>query len=263
MGAAAALGLVPAALAGLGALRALRGAWRRPEPTSLFLIGLGVAAVLAYVYVNLRVPSYAQSKALYVSPALVVGIVAFAHGWDAIRARSRAAGSICVALLLLWAVLSAGAFRVGSDLAALRSRGEKALAAGDAELALEHFEAAAASAGEGWPRVGRCRALAMAGRSSAALSLCRAALAAEPDDADALFHTANLEARSGRPAAALELYEQLATLAPHDDRAHPKIAWLRAQLGDLEGARRAASEWLRFDPSNPTALAFATNGRAP
>jgi tetratricopeptide (TPR) repeat protein len=257
------LGLLPSGLVALGIARGVLGVWRRPDASGLALVGLGVAMFAAFVFMTLRVPSYAQAKAIYWSPALVALFAALALGFDTLERRSRLAGRIASAGLCAWAAVSFAVFWIDADAPpTLRSRGERALAAGRPEEALRHFErVASAVAGPGpvWAEVGICRAHAMAGRFAQAARACEAALGRAPGDADALFHAAVVARRSGDSsdwARALELLERMQASAPLDERAAPVIASLAGRLGRPERARSAAREWLRFDPGNPEAIAI-------
>lgn len=254
------LGLIPTFLVVLGGARGLARVWRRPDATGLALVGLGVSMFTAFVFMTLRVPSYAQAKAIYWSPAFVVLIVAFALGVDTLRERSARAGRVVSAALWIWAAISFSVFWVDADAPdTLRGRGEWALAAGRPDEAMLHFERAAELGAAGslpWAQVGACRADLLTGQLAAAARACGEALGRAPDDPDALFHGASVARRTGDPAQALELLERLRRVAPLDERAPPVIAALARRLGRPARAQAAAREWLRFDPGNREAIAI-------
>jgi hypothetical protein len=219
-----------------------------------------------FVFMTLQVPSYAQAKAVYWSPALVVLFVAFGVGVDTVRQRSVIAGRFVCAALLVWATISFSVFWIDADAPeTLRSRGEWALAAGRPAEAMLHFERAAGASASSpplqaglpvWPRVGSCRVHMMLGQLDEAGRSCADALDDEPDDPDALFHSARIARRMGDWTRALELLERLRSVAPLDERAPPVIAALARRLERPELARDAARQWLRFDPGNPAAIAM-------
>ena len=263
------LGLVPLGLAVLGA--ALGGAriWRRPDAKGLAVAGLSVALGAAFVFMTLRVPSYAQAKAVYLSPALIVLVVAFALGIDRLRDRSGPIGRTAVALCWLWAVTSFAVFWIDADAPdTLRSRGEKALAARAPDRALAYYErarelrsdiespesAVSAESEPVWAIVGSCRARAMKSQLARARRDCERALRIEPEDPDALYHAAAIARRLKDPERALVLLEKLRVLAPQDVRAPAAIALLAERIGDPHAASQAAAQWLRFDPANPEAI---------
>jgi len=254
------LGLIPTLLVAVGAVRGLVRVWRRPDATGLALVGLGVAMFTAFVFMTLRVPSYAQAKAIYWSPAFVVLLVAFALGVDTVRQRSVLTSRVVSAALCIWAAISFSVFWVDPDAPdTLRTRGEWALAAGRPEQAMRHFERAAKLGSSGpptWAQVGACRVHLRTGQLAAAARACGEALGRAPDDPDALFHGASVARRTGDPARALELLEHLRRVAPLDERASPGIALVAVRLGRPGRAHAAAREWLRFDPGNREAIAI-------
>lgn len=260
------LALVPAGLVVLGGVRAVRAVWHRPDARGLALAGLAVVMGTAFVFMTLRVPSYAQAKASYLTPALVILVLAFALGVDTVRSRSLWGGRLATVGLILWAVVSYAVFWIDPNAAAtLHSGGERELARGRPAAARALFDRVKATE-EGqapvWVAVGRCRSLAQEGRVRRAISLCEAGLAQAPDDPDALFHTASLARRRGELERAFALFERLRAVAPLDARGPPAVASLARRLGHPERAERAAREWLRFDPGNPRALAILPHRQA-
>ncbi|MEZ4215207.1 MAG: hypothetical protein R3E88_01930 [Myxococcota bacterium] len=261
--AALALALVPAAVIAIGLARGARLAWREPSWVRVAFAGVGVAMAAAFVAMTLRVPSFAQAKASYWAPAMIALVAAFACGIDVVLDRLRGvlapARAVFIGVVATWALVSVASFwsPAGSSIA-LRTRGERALAARSPEAALAAFERAehaGVATERAWPLVGRCRALAQLGRDAEAAPSCAEALAREPGDADALFHSARIARREGDAARAAALLQRLRTAAPDDARAPAEWLALARATGDEALARGAAREWLRVDPGQPRAHA--------
>lgn len=259
--AALVLALVPTVALVFGAARGMRLAWRSPTPVRLALAGLAVAMAAAFIAMTLRVPSFAQAKASYASPAMASVVVAFAIGFDAIsrwlRERSALAQRALVGLFGAWAALSLASFFGSPNAAsALRIRGERALASQQPARAMAAFDAAAREGERAWTYAGRCRALAMLGRYEEAEAACDESLARDANDPDALFHRARLARLAGDLAAAHDLLARLRAVAPDDARTPAEELAVSRAAGDEAAARRAAREWLRVDPGAPRARAF-------
>ena len=249
------LSLAPAALvvAGLGV--GARRLWHRPDATGLALAGLLVAMASAFVFMTLRVPSYAQAKAIYWSPAFVPLFVAFALGVEWARGRSLWRSRVVSLVLVVWAVVSYASFWIVPDAPeTLRSRAERALAQGRTGLAQQHLAAAASDPIPTWVQVGTCRVHLLEGRNELAGVACAAALAHAPRDPDVLFHAANVARRSGDSVSALALLERMREAAPEDARLPPALLAAARRAGRDDRVREAAESWLRSDPGNPTAL---------
>ena len=251
------LGLIPTALILTGLVRGGVAVWRRPDAPGLALAGLGVIMLVAFVSMTLRVPSYAQAKAQYLTPALAVLTVALALGIDGLRVRAPFWGRLAAAGLVAWAVVSYAAFWVdaGAD-STLRGLAERALAQGRPAAArgwLDQVEPDAAGRLPAWAELGRCRSYAQQGRVSLAVQPCGEAWQRAPDDPDVLFHSAQLLRRSGDLTGALERFERFRAVAPRDARGPAAIAGLARRLGEDELAARAAREWLLFEPRNNSA----------
>jgi tetratricopeptide (TPR) repeat protein len=144
----------------------------------------------------------------------------------------------------------------------LHSRAERALAVGATDRALGYYDEVASTVNEAWVGVGRCRAARIAGRLDRARTECASALARFPEDAGALFHSAQLARIGGDSKRALVLLERMATVAPQDRRSAPEIAALASSLGRSERAVEAAREMLRFDPGSLKARALLKRSAA-
>lgn len=263
------LSLVPALTFAVGLGTGVARVWRRPTIRSLVLAAALTAMAAAFIAMTLRVPSYAQAKASYWSPVFAVLLAAFALGADRsltrLRAVSPVASTTYVAALLAWALVSVGMLWIDESAPrTLHSRAERALAVGATDRALAYYDAVPSDVNEAWIGVGRCRAARLAGSQGEARKQCAKALAQFPDDAGALFHSAQLARASGDAEQALALLEKMAVLAPQDRRAPPATAALASSLGRSERAVRAAREMLRFDPGSPKARALLKqNGAEP
>lgn len=256
-----ALSVVPALTFAAGLSSGVARVWRRPTIRGLVFAAALIAMTAAFIAMTLRVPSYAQAKASYWSPVFAVLLAAFALGADRIITRLRAASpnasAAYVGALLAWAFVSVGMLWI--DEAAprtLHSRAERALAVGATDRALGYYDAVEKTVNEAWVGVGRCRAARLAGRLDLAGAECASALARFPEDAGALFHSAQLAKVRGDSKRALVLLERMATVAPQDRRSAPVIAALASSLGRSERAVEAAREMLRFDPGSLRARAL-------
>ncbi|MEE3329411.1 MAG: tetratricopeptide repeat protein [Myxococcota bacterium] len=251
--------VVPALTLVAGLLSGACRVWKRPTLRGLLLAASLTVMAAAFVAMTLRVPSYAQAKASYWSPVFVVLAVAFALGADRtlgwLRSRSIAAATAYLAALFSWAFVSLAMFWVDADAPrTLHSRSERSIAVGAFERANGYFDQMAA--GEAWVDVGRCRVARRERRRQDAVDACERALAAHPNDADALFHSAGLARETGDVERAFELLERMIAVAPADRRPFPELAAVALELQRRDRAASAARELLRLDPGSPSAHAL-------
>ena len=100
------LALAPAALILIGAGSALRRFLQRPSTEWFLLLGFCVIIASAFLFLTLKVASYAQIKAFYMLSALLPLCSVFVLGWDLLARRHRFLEFICALLLFLWATNS-------------------------------------------------------------------------------------------------------------------------------------------------------------
>ena len=256
VGSALVFSVVPALTLVAGLLSGAFRVWKQPSLRGLLLAASLTAMAAAFVAMTLRVPSYAQAKASYWSPVFVVLAVVFALGADRslawFRSRSLVASTAYLAALFAWAFVSLAMFWVDADASrTLHSRSERAIAVGAFERANGYFDQM--TAGEAWVDVGRCRVARRERRREDAIDACERALAAHPNDADALFHTAGLARETGDLERAFELLERMIAVVPADRRPLPELAAVALELQRRDRAATAARELLRLDPGSPSA----------
>lgn len=132
-----------------------------------------------------------------------------------------AAGLVLAELQGLWS-------RSGSpSIDLLAKRGRDALAAGDAEAAIEHFTAAIDHAsGFAAAYAGRAGAYYLTGRVGPAIDDLRQALLLNPNDLDSLQGFAVVLEELGRPEDALEVWARVADMNPQSEDAAREAARL-------------------------------------
>ena len=92
------------------------------------------------------------------------------------------------------------------------------------------------------------------GETGAALPALEKLLAAQPDDANALFLLALCRLQSGQPALAADELRRVIELTPGFAPAHVNLAICYEQLGDPERALATYDAALALDPASPIAL---------
>jgi tetratricopeptide (TPR) repeat protein len=96
------LALVPSALVLTGLVRALAGCWRAANPVWLLFLSLFWLFAFALLAMTLKVPSYAQSKAIYALAVLLPFCAFGALGFEFWAGRGKAARYLTAAALGLW-----------------------------------------------------------------------------------------------------------------------------------------------------------------
>src|SRR5213076_1188881 len=80
--------LIPTALIVIGAVVAIVQFVRKPSSESFLLLGFSALLMLGLVFMTLKIPSYAQSKAFYALSAITPLCFFGALGWDTLTDRS-------------------------------------------------------------------------------------------------------------------------------------------------------------------------------
>jgi 4-amino-4-deoxy-L-arabinose transferase-like glycosyltransferase len=182
---------------------------RKPELPWIVALGFVILYGLAILYMSLRVPSYAQVKVFYASPAALPLTAIFVAGWSRLAEKRRAAKVVLWLVLLTWCFTSNSAFWVQA------SRPEVPLVRGtflvqhgqDAE-ALEYLQEA----------LTRDTDATQAGHRG--LSLL--------DRADAHFQLALALDRQGNPREAIKEYRAALAVRAELPAAANNLAWLLA-----------------------------------
>ncbi len=241
------LALLPGGLICAGALRLVRRWWRDGTPESLLWPGLLGAFLLAIAAMTLRVPSYAQAKAVYgLAILLPLGICLlegfqWAGGNSSWRRRGLTGG------LILWVATILGSFWIVGSAASTQTiratvanelgRFEAALAFADRALRREPDDSVAI--------IQRCLALQNLGQRTEARELLEAALAKHPGHAELLLQLAQSRALEGDVAAAATLAQQAAVQAPDFSQAWQNATVWTSQTGDAARTIALAREALR------------------
>ncbi len=104
------LAIIPSILIFVGALATVKNFSRQPGRVWLVLIGIPLVTLSALVYMNLKVPAYAEVKAFYGLIALLPICVCGALGYEALKRLGKAPFAIAIILLGVWAMNSYAAF---------------------------------------------------------------------------------------------------------------------------------------------------------
>lgn len=247
------LALVPAGLATLGAIR-LVGRWLRGATFEhLLWPGLLGAYALAIAFMTLRVPSYAQAKAVYALGALLPLCVCLLAGLEGLQRLHRWLYRPGFALLALWMLNVLASFWIHRSAAATHAmlavnaldlgRPAEALAAADRALQLE--PASALAAGQ------RAAALRTLGRLEEARAQAAEACAEHGFAGGAWLELAALAAAQGNFARASSLALEAAAKLPDDPLAmHDAAAWT-LQAGQPQRAEPFCRQALRIRFANP------------
>ena len=262
----------------------LVGLWRlarrrmrsQRRQAGLYLAGIAAVTLLALLYMTLKVPSYAQSKAFYVQPAVPALCTAFVIGadWLLNQCRGRHAAWLRSALLWLlgiWAAVAyASVWVLPSRPPALAQRGHRLLQEGSIDAAEQHFlralrgdpdQAVAQlglawvhAAGGDWPAVGLAARLALDSAPPSSRSLI----------ARALTVLAHSDLRAGRIAAAEESVRRAIRLAPGERSGHVLLASLLLSRQREDEAIEALEDQLGAFPTERSVqlqLAFLYRAR--
>lgn len=220
-----------------------------------YLVGLAVVVIAALVIMTLRVPSYAQSKAFYIQPALPALCVAFVFGsmrlLDAFQ-RFRSAG--LVLLGTCGVVFYASVWILPEAAAAKVQAGYMALATRDAKTADALFrEALARDPEHAGAHTGLALALSdpSAARAAAERALDLTSSERHPAlTARALHAAARSDLAMGNLTGAEESLRRAIKLAPNDRPNYGPLARLLLEQGRASDAVAVLREQLWIDPSN-------------
>ena len=249
---------------GIGRLaRGRVSAGRRTAAAYLLVVGLLTTAML--VFMTLRVPSYAQSKAFYAHPCLPVVCVAFALGVDRLLRidKGRAmgfVGPVALWLLGVWALNAlASVWVLPNAPPTLLRQGFAALEKGrPAEATVMFREARERDPALAAASLGLFRAAAARGDSDEALAAARAALEAAGPGAGTLAARSHAAlgaalAERGETVRAIDHLRRAVALAPGDDpRPHELLAALLRDDGRLADVTRVLRDALAALPDRRT-----------
>ena len=249
------LALVPLGALLLGAGLGLARLVRAPSSEWWYLAAVAATVVTAWLWMVLKVPSYAQAKAFYAQPALPALVACFGLGAGWLGRRRRGLGRAFLVLLGLWACAAWVAVWVQPEAPAtrvmtgLRLLQEGQPAAADQELAA----ALVREPNNAEAHLGRYWALAGEKRWDEARAEAEAALAAAPQHPEALMAAARENLRRGDLGRAEERLRRAVALAPGDPRGHGLLMELLLSQRRGSDAIVALRRQLAADPQDRTA----------
>jgi tetratricopeptide (TPR) repeat protein len=252
--AAAWLALLPGGMVCAGALRLIRRWWHEGALEHLLWPGLLTAFLFAIAAMTLRVPSYAQAKAVYGLAILLPLSMCLLEGFQWFVGASFWRRRLLTGGLALWIVTVLGSFWIISGAASTQ------IIRATTENELGHFEVALTLADRALSRepdnpaaiVQRSLALQNLRRLTEAKEQLEAGLAKHRDHAELMLQLAQVCAQEGDAPAAAALAEQAAALAPDLSQAWLNATVWTSQTSDSARTISLAREALRTRYSEGT-----------
>jgi tetratricopeptide (TPR) repeat protein len=218
------LAILPTLLVLTGAAAAVGRFLRQPAADWFVLLGFCGTVLGALLFMNLKVPSYAQAKAFYGLCALVPFCALGAVGWEVLTRGRKVLQPVLGVLLLLWALNSFGAMWIRDHSAFTHIYlGNRLHAAGRTEAAVVEF-----------------------GR----------AIELDPANALARRFLASVLSETGRTEAAWQPAVQAVQLDPDDGAGHRALGMILAQQGQGTKALAEARRAVELGPEDLSAYQF-------
>jgi tetratricopeptide (TPR) repeat protein len=208
--------LVPAVLIVVGAGVAIVRFLRQPSAELFLLLALSVIVALGLNFMTLKVPSYAQAKALYGLSALTSLCFFGAVGWETVTNSRPRLRFVIGALLIVWALNSLATFYIIPSVS-------------------QHLYAV--------------QVLGQQGNMEQAATEAAKAVEADPSNAAAHGYRALGLSEFGDDAKAVKEAERAIELAPTDSAAHLNLA-IAAKRTDVERAIAEARRTIELEPEN-------------
>jgi Flp pilus assembly protein TadD len=244
------LALVPTLMVLCGAAAAVWRFLRTPSPRGFLMVSLAGAMLFALVWMSLKVPSYAQAKAIYAAPALVALCFFGATGWEVLT-RSRKAIELSLGIALtVWAMNSFASLWIRSDSASTQIlRGAGRLDDGTPARAVESYVAATREDPAN-PDARRLLSLSLgkAGRDEESLEQARKAVELAPTNARAHVQLGMCLAKQGQVERAAEESRLAVQCGPQCAFAYQAWATWLSELGRPDEAIQALREGLAVAP---------------
>ena len=221
----------------------IRGEW-------LLVFGMVCIYSLGLLWMNLRVPSYAQAKAFYGLPALLPFGAVAAAGWDWLRRRHRVVGTAVWVLLLVWCMTVYAAFwiRRGNPATHLL-RGNYLARHGHYSEAVQSFSIAIQlEPGYAEAHNSLGTALGREGQVDEAIRQYQEALRLKPDYAEAHYGLGVLLAKKGQFDQASEQFREALLLKPDYAEARSNLGSALAMKGQIDDAITQYKEAIRLKP---------------
>ncbi|MFW6124611.1 MAG: tetratricopeptide repeat protein [Pirellulales bacterium] len=222
---------------------------RRPRAEWLLLFGLAILMGGAMVFMTLKLPYLALTKAFYGMPAFLALFAFGAWGLDILSMRRRAIRTVVTIAVGTWAVNTLGSFWIPPRSAEARTALGWSVIRQDPEKSPTHFRSAlridphAANA-----LLGAGEALRALGRDREAAIHYDAALKRHPNDVECHIGFASLLVRQRRTSEAETHLHRAIALSPDHVKLYPALGELRAVQGRLAEAVAALRDALRVDP---------------
>src|SRR4051812_32484028 len=208
--------IVPTILLLVGAGVAGRRFFRKPSAELFLLLALLVVIALSLVFMSLKIPSYAQAKALYGLSALTSLCFFAALGWETVTNHWRRFQFVIGALMMVWALNSLATFFIIPS-------------------APQHLYAV--------------KILGQQGKIEQAATEAAKAIEADRSNASAHGYRALSLSELGNDAEAVREAERAIQLAPTDSAAHLNLA-IAAKRIDMDRAISEARRAIDLGPEN-------------
>ena len=259
--------LIPTTLILIGAIVAIVRFIRKPSSELFLLLGFCAVISFGFVFMTLKIPSYAQAKAFYGLSALTPLCFLCALGWETLTRRRAHLRFILGVLVLFWALNSFAAYWIVPSAAqhlyaarVLGTQGKTDRATAEALKAVEADPSNAAARGfhalglnelgndeeaikEGERAIGSNSAasaahldLAIAAKRTdleRAIAEARRAIDLGPENSSAYQFLINCLLESHRDDEASDLGREWLAVSPYDVGAHSALASASAETGDL------------------------------
>jgi tetratricopeptide (TPR) repeat protein len=242
--------LLPTALTLIGSIVALVRFLRGPSAIRILMLGLAAAFAGGVLLMTLKISSYAQVKAFYALPVLLV-LCAFAgKGWAFVAKQSRWLARIIATGLLAWSMLVGCTFWIRSwSPQTQTAKGMQAINADRFAEAEERFSRALRSDKDYWPaRVGLVNVLTERGRLEEAQKEAETLVAQRPDNPEGSFQLGLVMQASGQEEKAIAQFERVKTLAPAHLGAYQHLALSLSNLKRYQEAVTVYKEGLGVYP---------------
>jgi tetratricopeptide (TPR) repeat protein len=220
------LALIPTLIILAGAAVSVWRFIRQPSAEWFVLLGFSGTLLLALVFMNLKVPSYAQAKAFYGLCALVPFCSFGAVGWEVLTRRWKPLQFALGVILLVWAINSFAAVWIR-----------------DNSVSTHVYLGIVLNSN---------------GKTDAALSEFARAVDIGPSNALARRLLASALNESGRPDEALQQAGQAVELNPTNSDCHRVLSMILARQGQREHAIAEAQRAVELGPEDLSAYQFLT-----
>jgi len=247
------LALAPTLIILTGAAVSLWHFIRKPSAEWFVLLGLSGAVMFALVFMNLKVPSYAQAKAFYGLCALVPLCSFGAVGWEVLTRGRKWLQFALGTVLLVWAMNSFASVWIRSGSAPTHVHLGMMLADENKMDAAELELTAAVNIDPFNARARRLLALTLneSGKTGEALQQAERAAELDPTNATAHYILSLILARQGQMQHAIGEAQRAVELGPEYLSAYPLLAGLLLGLGRADEANNVARNGLAVSPANP------------